>query len=259
MWPGRHGERESADLSGNGRNPSAAPAPARRAGRPRVTAAPSNSADLASWVATGGLGGRICSVDGSRIIRRRQLGHPVHRRARGPAGPGRPSGGIPGPARSSVCSAVRSWTRGASSWGRSTRQPSRPRRASPRIGLELDDYSVARDQYAILLERCERVFGPRHLDTLSAAHGLAVALSYLDRPEEARPLYERVVAGRTNSLGPEDPATLSALHNLGLTQRAVADDLSARGTFEALLEAQRKTLGRTAWRSSGRWRTWAAS
>ena len=45
------------------------------------------------------------------------------------------------------------------------------------ISLELDDYSVARDQYTILLERCARVFGPRHLATLSAAHGMAVALS----------------------------------------------------------------------------------
>ena len=48
------------------------------------------------------------------------------------------------------------------------------------IAMELEEYQTARDAYTVLLERSERVFGPRNLDTLSAVHGLAVSLSFMD-------------------------------------------------------------------------------
>ena len=79
------------------------------------------------------------------------------------------------------------------------------------IALDLNELPAAREQYYTLLERCERAYGPRHLETLSALHGLAVTLSYLNEPETARPLYERVVAGRRTALGSEDPAVWDAL------------------------------------------------
>ena len=60
------------------------------------------------------------------------------------------------------------------------------------IAIELEEFQAARDAYTVLTERCERVLGPRNLDTLSAVHGLAVALSFMEEPGIARPLYERV-------------------------------------------------------------------
>ena len=180
------------------------------------------------------------SVDGSRVSRQARLEAIAGLAAlqdlsvllEGIEDPQVPAAGLPAGAGGST----------QAPWARTTRPRSRSRRAWRRSPSSWRSTWPPATPTPSWWSAAERVLGPRNLDTLSAVHGLAVALSFMDEPEPPGPMYERVFNGRRYALGIEDPATISVLHNLGLTHRALGDNAAARATFEQLLDVPASCL-----------------
>ena len=79
----------------------------------------------------------------------------------------------------------------------------------------------------------DRLFGPRHIQTLSLAASIAEVLSGLGEMQSARRLLERVVRDLAYSAGLTHPARLSALKRLRDLLRGEGD---IRGAFAAQME-----------------------
>jgi tetratricopeptide (TPR) repeat protein len=85
----------------------------------------------------------------------------------------------------------------------------------------------------------EAVEGPRHPNTATSAHNLAVTYRDLGRLDDARALFERAFGARRESLGPTHPDTLSS--ELALDRTCIAE-----GDFELaalLLSEVRASFG----------------
>src|SRR5262249_32272952 len=83
----------------------------------------------------------------------------------------------------------------------------------------LDECAVAQRHAERARERYERALGPEHPDTLASMNRLAKALTGQRRYEEARQLFEEVLALRRRVLGPEHPDTLTSMSNLATLLR----------------------------------------
>jgi serine/threonine protein kinase/tetratricopeptide (TPR) repeat protein len=95
----------------------------------------------------------------------------------------------------------------------------------PRTAATLDHLAISRfdfdqDDPAALAafrrgrEIRERLLGPDHPDTVSSLQGEAMALTMLGRQDEARTVYEDVLARRERLLGPDHPDVAQVLTNL---------------------------------------------
>jgi hypothetical protein len=64
------------------------------------------------------------------------------------------------------------------------------------------------------LSSYDRLFGPRHITTLSLAAHIAEVLWSLGEPQTAQSLLERVVRDLNQSVGRTNPTRVTALHSL---------------------------------------------
>ncbi|HEY6275515.1 MAG TPA: tetratricopeptide repeat protein [Streptosporangiaceae bacterium] len=83
----------------------------------------------------------------------------------------------------------------------------------------------------------ERMLGPGHQDTLTAADRLASALLAAGRGTEAVLLYQRTADARTRVLGPDHPTTLAAQTDLGNALLAAGQPARAITVLEGVLAA----------------------
>src|SRR5207253_484236 len=60
---------------------------------------------------------------------------------------------------------------------------------------------------------------------------------------QARPLFERALAIREKTLGPEHPDTATSLHNLALLLKGQGDLVGARALYDRALAIREKVLG----------------
>ena len=70
------------------------------------------------------------------------------------------------------------------------------------------------------LEECIHILGPNHPDTLTSRNNLANAYQAAGRLDEAIPLYQQTLTGRSRTLGPHHPLTLTTQDNLASAYRA---------------------------------------
>ena len=87
------------------------------------------------------------------------------------------------------------------------------------------------------------LFGPEHLDTVTAMAGLALTLWNQGDLAEAHRLEEEVLVLRRRLLGPEHPDTLDAMDNLAGTLHSQGDLAGARKLHEEVLALRRSLLG----------------
>jgi eukaryotic-like serine/threonine-protein kinase len=80
-------------------------------------------------------------------------------------------------------------------------------------------------------------------ETLVSMHSLGSYLRRTGRTAEARPLYDRVVAGWRRAVGDEDRRTLEARMNLGLLLMNSGDWLDAEEHLRAIVELGHESLG----------------
>ncbi|ADP81151.1 toll/interleukin-1 receptor domain-containing protein [Pseudofrankia inefficax] len=87
------------------------------------------------------------------------------------------------------------------------------------------------------------VLGPDHVETLAAAHDLAVALRRNGNYQAGRPLIEDTLVRRRRLLGPDHVDTLSTAQELSLARYGDRDHQAARALAEDTLERCRRVLG----------------
>ncbi|WP_307873890.1 MULTISPECIES: toll/interleukin-1 receptor domain-containing protein [unclassified Frankia] len=94
-----------------------------------------------------------------------------------------------------------------------------------------------------LLAHRRSVLGPDHVETLAAAHDLAVALRRNGNYRAGRPLIEDTLIRRRRVLGLDHVDTLSTAHELSLARYGDRDHQAARALAEDTLERCRRVLG----------------
>jgi hypothetical protein len=108
---------------------------------------------------------------------------------------------------------------------------------------EAGDAATARDQFAALLPRYERMLGPEHPETLTAQHNLARWAGQAGDAAGARDRYAALLPVRERMLGPEHPETLTTRHNLARWTGEAGNAAGARDQVAALLPAMEQVLG----------------
>jgi tetratricopeptide (TPR) repeat protein len=88
----------------------------------------------------------------------------------------------------------------------------------------------------------ERVLGPRHPDTVTAAERLASASVAAGFGTKAVVLYQRTADARARALGPDHPSTIAARADLGNALLAAGRAVDAIGTLEMVLTASERAL-----------------
>ncbi|WP_314613464.1 tetratricopeptide repeat protein [Streptomyces stackebrandtii] len=89
----------------------------------------------------------------------------------------------------------------------------------------------------------EARLGESHTDTIEAAERLAACLHDRGDAEQARPLFERILALRSKELGADDTATLVAACNLGSCLNALSDHRAALQLTQDTLQRCEQRLG----------------
>jgi tetratricopeptide (TPR) repeat protein len=97
--------------------------------------------------------------------------------------------------------------------------------------------------YRDALERCRRVLGEDHPNTLSTANNYAGVLMQLGRPTEAEPLCRDTMLRRRRVLGADDPATLLSTDNYARLLQSLKRSGEAEPLVRDVLDRRRVVLG----------------
>ena len=109
--------------------------------------------------------------------------------------------------------------------------------------LSIDERAeeLLRGAVDLLLEH----LGPAHEDSLSVMTELAIHLRKTGRPEEAIPLYERVLEGRRRLFGPRSESVARTLNNLSVAYRMMKRNDEAMELVDESTEILLEVLGPT--------------
>ena len=105
------------------------------------------------------------------------------------------------------------------------------------------DAARARDQFAALLPRAERVLGPEHPDTLTNRHNIANFAGYAGDAAGARDQFAALVPLSKRVFGEDHPDTLAARFNLAYWTGRAGDAAAARDQFAALRPVRERVSG----------------
>ncbi|ODM22487.1 hypothetical protein SI65_00075 [Aspergillus cristatus] len=94
-----------------------------------------------------------------------------------------------------------------------------------------------------MLERCKKVLGSEHPDTLTSMNNLASAYWNQGRWKEAEELFVQVMETQKQVLGPDHPSTLTSMNNLASTYRNQGRWKEAEELFVQVMETQKQVLG----------------
>jgi Tfp pilus assembly protein PilF len=97
------------------------------------------------------------------------------------------------------------------------------------------------------MEKCRRVLGEEHRETLVAINNFAVNLVRQDRLAEAEPYLREVMEKFRRVLGEEHPDTLNAINNLGWVLQAQGKLAEAEPYYREAVEKKRRVLGEEHW------------
>jgi len=118
------------------------------------------------------------------------------------------------------------------------------------LGLRIGQYESSAGRFALAaaiekaaLDRCRRLLGEEHPDTLTSMNNLASTLKNQGDLSGARELQELVLAARRRILGEEHPDTLTSMNNLASTLMNQGDLYGARELQERVLAARRRIQG----------------
>ena len=112
-------------------------------------------------------------------------------------------------------------------------------------GIECDagHAEVCRQQYQSAYDKQKQAFGEDDEDTLASLHGLARAYSDLARYDEARPLFNRLIAKYKTLYGPEHSKTLGVINGLAVVDLESKNDVEAEQLLRPLLEIDERLFG----------------
>ena len=106
-------------------------------------------------------------------------------------------------------------------------------------GRYTEAYKITKSAYA----KRRRLLGAENIDTIEAAHKLAISLSKLDRYNEAITLQKKVLTFRKKILGDNHPETLKALNNLAISYSCLGKYVDAWKLRKQVLTLSRELLG----------------
>jgi tetratricopeptide (TPR) repeat protein len=104
-------------------------------------------------------------------------------------------------------------------------------------------YGEAEVLFRRALTRNEKLYGPKHPDTLCTIESLATTCYLQGQHHEAELLQSRVLASRERALGPEHADTLVALDNLAITYYLQGRYKEAETLQRRVLASREKNLG----------------
>jgi tetratricopeptide (TPR) repeat protein len=104
-------------------------------------------------------------------------------------------------------------------------------------------YGEAEVLFRRALTRNEKLYGPKHPDTLCAVESLATTWYLQGKHNEAEELQSRVIASRESALGPEHADTLVAVDNLAITYYLQGRYKEAETLQMRVLASREKNLG----------------
>ena len=93
------------------------------------------------------------------------------------------------------------------------------------------------------VELTDRLFGIQDSKALRAASRLGSILQAQGKLSEAEPLYQRALAGREETLGPNHPDTLASVNNLAVLLKAQGKLSEAEPLYQRALAGREETLG----------------
>lgn len=100
------------------------------------------------------------------------------------------------------------------------------------------------EQFELALNLWSETLGSDHVDTLKAVNNLGQSRMLQGRPEEAKLLYERALAGRIARLGENHSASAATMSNLAEVLRSSGDLDQAESYQERALHIMLRSLGR---------------
>jgi tetratricopeptide (TPR) repeat protein len=109
--------------------------------------------------------------------------------------------------------------------------------------LARGDVTSAQATATVLHRQLRHEWGPRHRDTLQAAHNLAACFAELGEHERARLLDEQTLHLRRDMFGEDDPDTLESKSGLALDLHQLRDFERARDLDTEVFQARGRLLG----------------